>query len=633
MGNPSRFLFTAVLVFLCQSSYAHVIRVPLDEPTIQAGINAASISDTVIVADGVYIGDGNSDIDLLGKDVLVTSENGPEYTVVDCRGNPSEGHRGFIFTSGEGPGTVLRGFTVMNGYAVVTAPGPPSGCGAGILCSNMSSPTVQDCEIRDCTAEMFGGGMFIYRESSPLVINCTFIGNQVLHGFLVAGFGGGLSIYGESDPEIAGCSFVMNSAADLGGGIAVNFLSSPCIHDCFVCGNSSSGDGGGICSGGSAVGENCSPEIVDCEISENSAVVYGGGIGCFFGSSYVNRNLLARNTAGWGGGISLYRGHPAIEDNLIENNEAQVGGGICVVDRADVTVIGCTVTGNHATGDGGGVFSYASLTAYNCTVVKNSAGRSGGGIFTDKDNEFHSCTIAENDAGLYGGGVLAQLFADPFFVNCILWSNTPDEVHDLLGADPVIVFSDIRDGWTGEGNIDVNPLFTDSGTGDYRLLPDSPCIDSGDPTVPAPPHGGDRIDMGADEYEYPEDPPIRLVFSNTPETGEPGEVVTWDFTVENLTGQLVVFDGWVAVSGPKNSVRDSLLGIVLPPYTAHNGKASIEIAHCAPLGRYTAKGRVGLFHAEIWDGEVFDGEVVGGIRASLPGSGGCGWQVDLEIRE
>jgi hypothetical protein len=81
-------------------------------------------------------------------------------------------------------------------------------------------------------------------------------------------------------------------------------------------------------------------------------------------------------------------------------------------------------------------------------------------------------------------------------------------------------YCDIRGGWPGTGNIDVNPLFVDAGGTDnvagteddnLRLLPDSPCIDAGDnsaipQSVVIDLDGNPRIvngtiDMGAYEAE------------------------------------------------------------------------------------------------------------------------------------
>ena len=88
-----------------------------------------------------------------------------------------------------------------------------------------------------------------------------------------------------------------------------------------------------------------------------------------------------------------------------------------------------------------------------------------------------------------------------------------------------MTFSDVEGGFSGTGNINANPYFVQLGywdatdiwvEGDYHLLPDSPCIDTGDPAyVPAPDEtdidGGPRVingivDMGAYEYEGSSEP-------------------------------------------------------------------------------------------------------------------------------
>ncbi|MFC1715984.1 T9SS type A sorting domain-containing protein [Candidatus Poribacteria bacterium] len=93
------------------SAQTATINVPGVYPTIQQGIDAARNGDTVIVADGTYRGVGNKDLDFQGKVITVRSENGPEYTVIDCEGSG----RGFLFHSGETSGSVVSGFTIENG--------------------------------------------------------------------------------------------------------------------------------------------------------------------------------------------------------------------------------------------------------------------------------------------------------------------------------------------------------------------------------------------------------------------------------------------------------------------------------------------------------------------------------------
>ena len=58
--------------------------VPSQYPTIQGGINAAVEGDTVLVADGIYTGWDNKELDFGGKDILLMSENGPANCIIDC---------------------------------------------------------------------------------------------------------------------------------------------------------------------------------------------------------------------------------------------------------------------------------------------------------------------------------------------------------------------------------------------------------------------------------------------------------------------------------------------------------------------------------------------------------------------
>jgi hypothetical protein len=174
-----------IIVFLLSTAYttsaARTIYVdddgPADFNTIQAAINDSNDGDTIIVSDGTYTGDGNRDIDFLGKAVTLRSENGPHNCIIDCQGSISNPHRGFTFHSGEGPNSVLAGVTITNGYHYY---------GGGIYCVE-SSPRITNCVISDNVAPAssgFPGGFYtpgggIYcRDSSTTISNCIISGNQ-----------------------------------------------------------------------------------------------------------------------------------------------------------------------------------------------------------------------------------------------------------------------------------------------------------------------------------------------------------------------------------------------------------------------------------------------------------------------
>src|SRR5262249_7974480 len=102
-GLP-RIFFLCTMVFGATGGRlsANVIRVPADQPTIQAGINAALNGDTVQVAAGTY----SENINFFGKAITIVSEQGAAVTVIDGLARDSV----VTFVSGEGPGSVLSGF-------------------------------------------------------------------------------------------------------------------------------------------------------------------------------------------------------------------------------------------------------------------------------------------------------------------------------------------------------------------------------------------------------------------------------------------------------------------------------------------------------------------------------------------
>ncbi|GAH59365.1 unnamed protein product, partial [marine sediment metagenome] len=210
------------------------ILVPSEYPTIQAAIDVAFNGDTIVVLPGIHTGDGNRDIDFKGKPITVRSiaPNDPNVvaaTIIDCNGTQSDPHRGFYFHSQEDAASVLKGLTIINGYAPLEELGGYMySIGGAILCLENSSPTISKCMFVGNMAENgLGGVMYNDSNSSPGLTNCMFTGNS-------ADVGGGMFNY-SSNPVLINCIFSGNWADDGGG--TFNDYSNPILINCTFSGN------------------------------------------------------------------------------------------------------------------------------------------------------------------------------------------------------------------------------------------------------------------------------------------------------------------------------------------------------------------------------------------------------------
>ncbi len=187
------------------------LHVPSQFATIQAAIDAAAPGDVVVVANGVYTGDGNRDLSFGGKAITVRSAGGAERCTIDCGSAPGAPYRAFLFENGETREAVVEGFTIINGD---TPPGaisdPFNGGGIRIL---DCSPTIRGCVFRDNNAACWGGGVYAGSGGSPLIEQCVFDNNT-------ADDGGGFFSWLGSVAEIRNSLFVGNTALASGGAVA-----------------------------------------------------------------------------------------------------------------------------------------------------------------------------------------------------------------------------------------------------------------------------------------------------------------------------------------------------------------------------------------------------------------------------
>ena len=265
-------------------------------PSIQAAIDAAADGDEVVVAPCAYF----ETINFLGKAITVRSSDGPEVTIIDALGMGSV----VTSSSGEGPGTILDGFTITGGNATLgggmrnvgssptvtncTFTGnqacPIAGGGGGMANIN-SSPTVTNCTFIDNLAGLFGGGM-VNLNSSPTVTNCTFTGNWSNHG-------GGAMTNGSGSAVVTDCTFTGNTALTNGGGMQNGSLSSTIVTNCTFSGNTAAEAGGGMANFSSSC-----PTVINCTFTQNSGGVFAGG-GIFNDGFNSSVTLVVLNCVLW----------------------------------------------------------------------------------------------------------------------------------------------------------------------------------------------------------------------------------------------------------------------------------------------------------------------------------------------
>lgn len=461
-------LSIVVVVLLAVNVVANTatIYVPDDYSEIQQAIDASDSGDTVIVRPGTYI----EDIDFKGKAITVRSERGAEVTTID-------GGTGIYatvrFRNGEGPTTVIEGFTITNGDCVQ---------GGGILCN----------------------------ESSPTITNNIIVGNKVSKQ------GGGICCTTRSSPIITNNIIGWNTSDIDGGGLWIEYKCSPTITDNTIIGNSASHEGGGIFETFS-----CSSTITNNTIVENLSVGYGGGINCSNSVAAITNNIISSNysTQTGGGGIACYLGAPTIANNIISGNEALFGGGIsCHSDNAIIT--NNIISNNQARSEGGGVKLYiSSVIITNNTIVGNWAASNGGGIGALYSSPTITNTILWNNTAPLGKEIWA---GDTSWPSTVTMSDSDVEG----GQASCYISSGSILNW-GAGMIDADPLFVNTANEDYHLTWPSLCCNAGNNNAVTELFDFENdsriwngtVDMGADEFH------LHLYHVGSVVPGNPIEVI------------------------------------------------------------------------------------------------------------
>ena len=463
-----------------------------DEPfaSLARAVEVAAPGDTISIADGLYEGPSNRDVDLQGKTLVIRSASRDATAVVF----DLDGANGVFFEStspDSTAGPVLEALTFRNGDRAVEVRGIPP----FVEPADPTSATITSCRFESNAVGVEGFWSTLALRSSVFVGNTTagvradaagvddqdgvYRGNatgirsvefafeswerlQVANADVVANDTGISLVSAGSTSLIASCRVDSNTTR----GLALSADSSDTVRvrDTELRGNAT-----GVVT-----------ETFVRLVVEDSRILDGTGDGLQAGASVpfrLERTAIARNQ-GWGvttgtGGLPRTGNHKRTT----------------IDDGDDATrVLDCEIVDNAA----GGLKTASPLVLVRDTVVARNGGRGLEAVPTSQPSSLDvvRATFVANAA--------AAVFADHDSVtvaNTIVVTNTGAAYESSVGTVPVVTCSNVfdngsdytgpLDGLLGEsGNISVDPIFCDPNGGSYTLVSISPCLPdspTGDP--------------------------------------------------------------------------------------------------------------------------------------------------------
>lgn len=355
-----------------------------------------------------------------------------------------------------------------------------------------------------------GGGMWIHPSAAPTIRNCRFLNNT--------SWSKGGAIYADesSNATVDHCYFNGNTGSTGGGGAIFNTTGATTVitNSIFESNTTYEGGGGGILNNSTGA-----VQISSCTFRDNFGDQGGGGVQVVFGDAMITDCVFDNNRSTDSSGTAVHATAAldnaiAIERCTIENHSysapvsaSTAKGGAVYLGNIDATITNTVFSNNLASGMeayGGALYQTGGfLKIANCTFSGNEVTAADGAAY-------------ERGAAVYVSGLTASIW------NTIIWGNVPiayQHNYNSPGGGLNISFSDVYGIDTSyNNNLNADPLFADSATGNLRISAGSVCIDAADganapstdrdnesrydhPTVPNTGTGTPNYaDIGAYEY-------------------------------------------------------------------------------------------------------------------------------------
>ncbi len=493
------------ILILPASLFSATLNVPATYGTINLAFHYVVSGDTILVAPGTY-----SETILwpqIGGIKLIGS-GGSANTIIDGGGNGTVIVMNTFIIPAIDSNTIIQGFQIRNGSLTATY-----AYGGGIYLSE-ASPKLIDLDIHDNEVNSadwaYGAGIYCTDYSNPIIDNANIHNNHVVSSSWAGG--GGISCDFYSNPKITNSILTHNTVDGLwamGGGAHFEFNASCLMENVSIIENltlSSSWN-----SGAGVYFETCHGTLNNVLISGNKLYdgnwKSGAGVVCSESIMYFNDTKIVNNST--------------------ENNGSiHTGGGVCSTSNSTLNFNRCIISGNSLndsaiTYGGAGIYAEdnSHINLLNSLISDNTFGydstfnQLGGGIYCSQSSSLSilNTTISGNrvagDSTLTCGGIYLDN-SSCSIRNSICWNPASTGEIVINNSTITATYSDIRNGMTGNGNIQSDPLFV--APHDYHLTVLSPCTNSGTntaaPTIDLennnrPMPAGSNIDMGAYETD------------------------------------------------------------------------------------------------------------------------------------
>lgn len=394
-----------------------------------------------------------------------------------------------LFTDRDDTLTIYDGTRILGGFSGTEAAPAQRQFGPGsetVISGAIGTPSAADNTMTIMTMEDCG--------PTTLLEHVTVRGgydDAAGNGF-AAGRGAGLTIigdgtdFGDSGPRLTSVTFRDNQARREGGAVWA-YLADPFFTDCeFLANNAGNPGGNPDADGGAYFGDNTDPTFLGCDFIGNTARDTGGAVsidGNGGTSRFFNTRFLGNE--GFRSTLHLTMAAAELANTLVAGNESAFNSAAIFAqgEGADIELANCTVAFNSSLSDSAGLVLVdgADASVFNSIFSGNSGslapapGLAGiAQIATRTSLPGVQSFVAFAFSSVQNGTQMQVPFNTAAFDN-----NTEDpDFADISGPDNIF------------GN----------GDDDYRPLPDSPMVDTGDISFAA----ADLFDLDNDGVVFEE---------------------------------------------------------------------------------------------------------------------------------